>query len=385
MCSDGGRITIDTPNPLRTALATLGGSACAVVCAEVVGAVYRHPLLPKAVSARVFDPSGLFCRLPHSVQFVGARSPTAPDTPHPAIFRAPSRFGACCVWQNLRAVGSARRSWRALLSVLAGDPSQARERLPEPPHSMWLLAPFWSRMAPSAPPPSGYPSILRCAYCPRYRSGVLHAPLCALRSSGQSIDTPSSQKRCPLGSTTPAGFFVGYRIVCRSLLRCAYCPRYRSGACWRIVWALARNNRGAFANCSRHSAFSHIPCAVALWRLLRLAEPPCRRFCQTQLARAPIGSGRRSLAGSGTPARTSALHVAVCSVLVALGSQRPFTPFGESGIAYGFCSFVGYRTVVGKHISPTPLCCSVGLEVATATSNLRGVFVCLALPRAIYV
>lgn len=80
MCSDGGQITIDTPNTLRTALATLGGSACAVVCAEVVGAVYRHPLLPKAVSARVFDPSGLFCRLPHSVQFVGARSPTTPDT-----------------------------------------------------------------------------------------------------------------------------------------------------------------------------------------------------------------------------------------------------------------------------------------------------------------
>ena len=86
-------------------------------------------------------------------EIVGARSPTAPVTPHPAIFRAPSRFGASCVWQNLRAVGSARRSWRALLSVLAGDPSQARERLPEPPHSMWLFAPFWSRLAPSAPPP----------------------------------------------------------------------------------------------------------------------------------------------------------------------------------------------------------------------------------------
>ena len=84
-------------------------------------------------------------------------------------------------------------------------------------------------------------------------------------------------------------------------------------------------SRGAFAYCSRHSASSHISCAVALWRLLRLAEPPCRRFCQTQLARATIGSGRRSLAGSGTPARTSALHVAVCSVLVALGSQRPST------------------------------------------------------------
>ena len=86
-------------------------------------------------------------------EIIGARSPTAPDTPHSAIFRASSRFDASCVWQNLRAVGSARRSWRALLSVLAGDPSQARERLPEPPHSMWLFAPFWSRMAPNAPPP----------------------------------------------------------------------------------------------------------------------------------------------------------------------------------------------------------------------------------------
>lgn len=191
-------------------------------------------------------------------------------------------------------------------------------------HPCWVWR-FWSRWALTAPPPSGHPSLLRCAYC----------------------------------------------------------PRYRSGACWRIVWALAGNSRGAFANCSRHSASSHISCAVALWRQLRLAEPPCRRFCQTQLARAPFGSGRRSLAGSGTPARTSALNAAVCSVLVALGSQRPSTPFGESGIAFGFCSFVGYRTVVGKHISPTPLCCSVGLEVAAATSNLRGVFVSLALPRAI--
>lgn len=105
-----------------------------------------------------------------------------------------------------------------------------------------------------------------------------------------------------------------------SLLRYAYCPRSRSGACWRLVWALARNSRGTFANCSRHSAFSHIPCAVALWRRLRLAEPPCRRFCQTQLARAPFGSCRRFLADSETLARTSALHVAVCSVLVAHGS-----------------------------------------------------------------
>lgn len=43
------------------------------------------------------------------------------------------------------------------------------------------------------------------------------------------------------------------------------------------------------------------------------------------------------------------------AALVALGSHRPLTPYGESGIAFGFCSFVAYRVVVGKHISPTPL------------------------------
>ena len=146
---------------------------------------------------------------------------------------------------------------------------------------------------------------------------------------------------------------------------------------------MQRNKRGAFANGSLLFAASHISCAVALLRLLRLAEPPCRRFCQTQLARAPFGACRQFLAGSEMPASTSALHVAAGSVLVALGSHRPLTPYGGSGIAYGFCSFVGWRVVVGKHISPTPLCCSVGLEVAAATSSLRGVFVCLGLPPAV--
>ena len=158
---------------------------------------------------------------------VGARSPTTPDTPHPAIFRAPSRFGASCVWQNLRAVGSARRSWRALLSVLAGDPSQARERLPEPPHSMWLFAPFWSRLAPNAPPPSGYPSLLRCAYY----------------------------------------------------------PRYRSGACWRIVWALARNSRGAFAHDSRHRLK---PAGVAI-------ASYCRLVCLSPIAKTQDGYRRAAI------------------------------------------------------------------------------------------
>ena len=65
------------------------------------------------------------------------------------------------------------------------------------------------------------------------------------------------------------------------------------------------------------------------------------------------------------------------------GSNCALTPYGESGIAYGFCSFVGYRIVVGKHISPTPLCCSVGFEVTAVTSILHGVFICLGLPPAI--
>jgi len=193
-------------------------------------------------------------------------------------------------------------------------------------HPCWVWL-FWSRWAPTAPQPSGNPSLLQRAYC----------------------------------------------------------PRCRSGACWRPEKAMRKNSRGAFANDSRHFAARHIPCAVALLRQLRLAKPPCRRFCQTQLARAPFGFCMRFLAGSETHAKTSALHVAACCVLVAHGSHRPSTPYGESGIAFGFCSFVGWRSVVGKHISPTPLCCSVGLEVAAATSNLRGVFICLALPCALYV
>ena len=71
------------------------------------------------------------------------------------------------------------------------------------------------------------------------------------------------------------------------------------------------------------------------------------------------------------------------AAMVALGSHCPLTPYGESGIAYGFCSFVGWRSVVGKHISPTPLCCSVGSGVAAATSDAPWGKVYLALPRAI--
>ena len=63
---------------------------------------------------------------------VGARSPTTPVTQQPAMFRAMSRFCASCVWQNLRSVGSARRSWRALLSVFSCEPSQARGRKKTP-------------------------------------------------------------------------------------------------------------------------------------------------------------------------------------------------------------------------------------------------------------
>lgn len=55
------------------------------------------------------------------------------------------------------------------------------------------------------------------------------------------------------------------------------------------------------------------------------------------------------------------------AALVALGSHRHLTPKGESGLAYGFGSFVAYRVAVGKHISPTPLCCSMGSGVAAAT------------------
>ena len=68
-------------------------------------------------------------------------------------------------------------------------------------------------------------------------------------------------------------------------------------------------------------------------------------------------------------------HGHLCPSLLGLvaprtqGSNCALTPFGESGLAFGFGSFVGYRVVVGKHIFPTPICCSVGSGVAAATSQ----------------
>ena len=95
--------------------------------------------------------------------------------------------------------------------------------------------------------------------------------------------------------------------------------------------------------------------------------------------------------GSHKPCRASPkmAHGHLCPCLlglvatIALGSNCALTPCGESGITYGFCSFVGYRIVVGKHIFPTPICCSVGSEVAAATSQPSWGLVCLALPRAL--
>ena len=68
-------------------------------------------------------------------------------------------------------------------------------------------------------------------------------------------------------------------------------------------------------------------------------------------------------------------HGHLCPSLLGLvaprtqGSNCALTPYGESGLAFGFGSFVGYRIVVGKHIFPTPICCSVGSGVAAATSR----------------
>lgn len=74
-------------------------------------------------------------------------------------------------------------------------------------------------------------------------------------------------------------------------------------------------------------------------------------------------------------AKPNMAHGHLCPSLLGLvaprtqGSNCALTPYGESGLAFGFGSFVGYRVVVGKHIFPTPICCSVGSGVAAATSQ----------------
>ena len=160
------------------------------------------------------------------------------------------------------------------------------------------------------------------------------------------------------GYATSHVVFVCYRLVYSSLGCCSSAPFYRLGSVEQLPAVVTRHSqvggrlgvlaelgsyrrsdlqerqsnttqltesRGAFAHDSRHSAASYVSRNVALLRQLRLAEPPFRRFCQTQLARAPFGVFLRALAGSGPQENTSALHVADCFVLVALGSHRPST------------------------------------------------------------
>ena len=135
---------------------------------------------------------------------------------------------------------------------------------------------------------------------------------------------------------------------------------------------------------------SWAPRLVAAWRIFRLSPPlmaaiaAMRGGCRLFIRHAAAAFGRHQPCW----AKPNVAHGHLCPSLLGLvaprtqGSNCALTPFGESGIAYGFCSFVGWRSVVGKHISPTPLCCSVGFEVAAATSSLRGVFICLGLPPA---
>ena len=167
----------------------------------------------------------------------------------------------------------------------------------------------------------------------------------------------------------------------RSSLRCgAYCPRYARGIALRghrenlryrfgflddpaALPLRVKKERRALASCVlRH--FSPAGLGTAAYCRMECIAP----FATTRGGYRLHTHNAAAAFGRHQPcwAKPKMAHGHLCPRLLGLvatltqGSNCALTPFGESGLAFGFGSFVGYRIVVGKHIFPTPICCSVG-------------------------